>query len=59
MLAPNLLILDQAPIIPNDDPTNIGNKIFERGKSIYKDVRNQHGRPGEMNILHCYARDTA
>ena len=33
-------------------------KIYERDKSIYKDARKRHGRDEEMNILHCYVRDS-
>ena len=48
LLTPNLLVLCQAPIIPNEDPTDNENK----------DVRKRHGGEGEVNILHRYARDS-
>ena len=48
LLIPNLLVLCQAPIIPNEDPTYNENK----------GVKKRHGREGEVNILHRYASDS-
>lgn len=58
VLTPRLLVLGQITIILTKDPTYFENKYLQKKqKSTNKDLRLWHGRYGEMNILHRYARN--